>query len=150
MGCPTPALLDAALRVLAYLHHHKHIGLRYELCPDPNVHGHTDSDCAIRHSTSGWVFMHCSAAISWSSKKQATVALSSCEVEIVAASQATKKAVYLAELGLPQRRPASLSMDNKCAIDLAYNPEHHKRTKHIDRRHFFVREKVESHDFTVP
>eukprot|EP00965_Chrysotila_dentata_P058182 1929372-Pleurochrysis_carterae.AAC.1 len=41
-------------------------------------------------------------------------------------------------------------MDNKSAIDLAYNPEHHQRTKHIDRRHFFVQEKVESHELTVP
>eukprot|EP00965_Chrysotila_dentata_P163789 5407428-Pleurochrysis_carterae.AAC.1 len=98
--------------------------------------------------------MHGSAAISWSSKKQPTVALSSCEAEIVAASEATKEAVYLrtlfSKLGLPQRRPTPLSMDNKSAIDLAYNPEHHQRTKHIHRRHFFVREKVESHDITVP
>eukprot|EP00965_Chrysotila_dentata_P050539 1674824-Pleurochrysis_carterae.AAC.1 len=35
------------------------------------------------------------------------------------------------------------------AIDLAYNPEHHARTKHIDRRHFFVRERVESLEITV-
>eukprot|EP00965_Chrysotila_dentata_P001273 41256-Pleurochrysis_carterae.AAC.1 len=41
-------------------------------------------------------------------------------------------------------------MDNKSAINLAYNPEHHQRTKHIYRRHFYVREKVESHDITVP
>eukprot|EP00965_Chrysotila_dentata_P004930 161634-Pleurochrysis_carterae.AAC.1 len=41
-------------------------------------------------------------------------------------------------------------MDNKSAIDLAYNPEHHQRSKHIDRRHFFVRERVEQHDITVP
>eukprot|EP00965_Chrysotila_dentata_P215607 6188872-Pleurochrysis_carterae.AAC.2 len=69
MGCPTPALPDAALRVFAYLHHYKHVGLRYELCPDPNVQGHPDSDWATRHSTSGWIFMHGLAAISWSSKK---------------------------------------------------------------------------------
>eukprot|EP00965_Chrysotila_dentata_P076378 2522719-Pleurochrysis_carterae.AAC.1 len=44
-------------------------------------------------------------------------------------------------------------MDNKSAIALAYNPEHHQRSKHIDRRvrrHFFVRERVEEHDITVP
>eukprot|EP00965_Chrysotila_dentata_P168794 5573881-Pleurochrysis_carterae.AAC.1 len=41
-------------------------------------------------------------------------------------------------------------MDNMSAIDLAYNPEHHARTKHIDRRHFFVREQVESLEITVP
>eukprot|EP00965_Chrysotila_dentata_P132594 4384648-Pleurochrysis_carterae.AAC.1 len=41
-------------------------------------------------------------------------------------------------------------MDNKSAIDLGYNPEHHQRSKHIDRRNFFVSEKVDSHDITVP
>eukprot|EP00965_Chrysotila_dentata_P027390 910116-Pleurochrysis_carterae.AAC.1 len=41
-------------------------------------------------------------------------------------------------------------MDNKYAIDLAYNPEHHQRSKRINRRHFFVRERVETHDITVP
>eukprot|EP00965_Chrysotila_dentata_P135360 4475115-Pleurochrysis_carterae.AAC.1 len=41
-------------------------------------------------------------------------------------------------------------MDNTAAIDLAYNPEHHSRTKHIDRRHFLVRERVESMEITVP
>eukprot|EP00965_Chrysotila_dentata_P199364 6179333-Pleurochrysis_carterae.AAC.2 len=41
-------------------------------------------------------------------------------------------------------------MDNMSAIDLAYNPEHHACTKHIDRRHFFVRERVEALEFTVP
>ena len=45
--------------------------------------------------------------------------------------------------------PASLRVDNKSAIDLAYNPEHHDRTKHILRRHFFVRELVESGEITV-
>ena len=41
-------------------------------------------------------------------------------------------------------------MDNQAARELAYNPEHHERTKHIDRRHFFVREKVEEGVVTVP
>eukprot|EP00965_Chrysotila_dentata_P029090 967311-Pleurochrysis_carterae.AAC.2 len=41
-------------------------------------------------------------------------------------------------------------MDNKSAIDLAYNPEHHQRRKHIHRRYFFVRKRVESHNITVP
>eukprot|EP00965_Chrysotila_dentata_P068667 2268683-Pleurochrysis_carterae.AAC.1 len=77
--------------------------------------------------------MYSQAAITWSSKKQATVALSSCEAEIVAASEAAKEAVYLrslvAELGSPATEPTSLALDNKSAIDLAYNPEHHARSR---------------------
>ena len=41
-------------------------------------------------------------------------------------------------------------MDNKFAIDLAYNPEHHSRTKHIARRHYFVRECVEEGRLRLP
>eukprot|EP00965_Chrysotila_dentata_P063324 2098648-Pleurochrysis_carterae.AAC.1 len=74
--------------------------------------------------------MYNQAAISWSSKKQSSVALSSCEAEIIAASEATKEAVYLrslfADLGFAAAEPTSLSMDDKSAIDLAYNPEHHQ------------------------
>ena len=46
--------------------------------------------------------------------------------------------------------PPPLRMDNKSAIDLAYNPEHHARTKHIDRRHYFIRECVENGRLRVP
>ena len=88
------------------------------------------------------------AAVSWGSKKQKSVALSSCEAEIVAASEAAKEAVHLsdlcAELGLhPSGEAIDLHVDNRSAIDVAYNPEHHGRMKHVDRRHFFVRELVE-------
>ena len=41
-------------------------------------------------------------------------------------------------------------MDNTAARDLSYNLEHHSRTKHISRRHFFIREKVESLELSVP
>eukprot|EP00965_Chrysotila_dentata_P185853 6135887-Pleurochrysis_carterae.AAC.1 len=153
MSCPTPELLEAARRVLMYLSHHRSVGLRFEKSQRP-LEGFSDSDWATKHSTSGYVFMYNQAAISWSSKKQPSVALSSCEAEIIAASEATKEAVYLralfTDLGFAADEPTSLSLDNKSAIDLAYNPEHHQRSKHIDRRHFFVRERVEAHDITIP
>ena len=94
--------------------------------------------------------------ISWGSRKQPTVALSSCESEIVAATEAAKEAVYLqaflTELGYSagETVPVSLSVDNQGARDLAYNPEHHQRTKHIERRHYFLREMVEDLRITVP
>ena len=94
------------------------------------------------------------ATISWGSKKQKSVALSSCEAEIVAASEAAKEAVHLsnlcAELDMGNVDPLALHVDNRSAIDVAYNPEHHGRMKHVDRRHFYVRELVEEHRIRVP
>lgn len=46
--------------------------------------------------------------------------------------------------------PSDHFTDNKAARDLAYNPEHHRRTKHIDRRHFFVRDMVDKFELIVP
>ena len=72
----------------------------------------------------------------------------------MAASESAKEAIYLSnfleELGFGSTSPVQLSMDNKSAIDLAYNPEHHSRTKHIARRHYFVRECVEEGRLCVP
>ena len=73
----------------------------------------------------------------------------------MAASEACKEAVYLDrlldELGYkPSDEPIHLSLDNKAAIDSSYNPENHARTKHIDRRHYFIREMVEDNRIVVP
>eukprot|EP00965_Chrysotila_dentata_P008669 281752-Pleurochrysis_carterae.AAC.2 len=137
-----------------YLHHHRDVGLRYATVDRDELRGYSDSDWTTRYSTSGCVFLYGQAAISWASKKQPTVALSSCEAEIIAAFEATKEAVYLralfSKLGVDCPQSTSMSMDNMSAIDLAYNPKHHARTKHIDRRHFFVRERDESLELTVP
>ena len=72
----------------------------------------------------------------------------------MAASEAAKEAKYLrmlfTELGVDVGQATKLYVDNQGAIDLSYNPEHHQRSKHIDRRHFFVRELVESGELVVP
>ena len=72
----------------------------------------------------------------------------------MAASEAAKESIYLArflkELGVAVDGPVELGMDNQSAIAISYNPELHSRTKHIDRRHFFVRECVENHQLTIP
>nr|BAP68993.1 RxLR effector candidate protein [Hyaloperonospora arabidopsidis Emoy2] len=87
--------------------------------------------------------------ISWKSQKQRTVALSSTEAEYMALSEATKEAVwlkvFLGELGeMTSDEAIKMFEDNQGSIALAKNPEFHKRTKHIDIRYHFVREKVES------
>lgn len=73
----------------------------------------------------------------------------------MAASEAAKEAVFLdrlhTELGFREStEPMHLSLDNKAAIDSSYNPENHARTKHIERRHYFIRELVEDGTPVVP
>jgi hypothetical protein len=113
--------------------------------------GYVDADWASdvndRKSTSGFVFMLGGAAISWGSKKQASVALSSTEAEYIAASHAAKEAVWLrrllTELGLDLTSPTTIHVDNQSAIAIARNPEFHDRTKHIEVRYHFLRQVVD-------
>ena len=153
MGKPTPELYGAALRVLFYLHCFRDIGLRYG-ASEIDMSGMSDSDWAVKHSTTGFVFTYAQAAISWGSRRQTSVALSSCEAEIVALSEASKEGVYLSrfmeELGFGSSEALRLATDNSGARDLAYNPEHHERVKHVERRHFYIRELVEDQSIVVP
>ena len=96
-------------------------------------------------STSGVVCIYSGGAISWSSQRQQSVAISTTEAEIVAASECAKKVVWLKRLlgeCTTLKDMPILRVDNQAAVRLAQNPEYHRRTKHIRLRHFFVREKV--------
>ena len=150
---PTNDLLADALRILYYLEDNLDIGLTYRTSEKP-LYGMSDSDWALRRSTSGWLFSYASCAISWASSEQPSIALSSCEAEVMAASEAAIAATQLdhllSDLGLSLGEPISLGLDNKAARDLAYNPEHHDKTKHIPRKYFWLRELVEEHRITVP
>jgi len=154
MSRPTPALLGEAHCVLAYLHHTRDLGLCYK-SGHRELHAFTDSDWATRRSTSGNTIQWQGCTIEWASTQQPSVALSSCKAEIMAASEAAKSTSYYRQLfeklGFATPGPTTIYMDNKAAIDLAYNynPEHHRRTKHITRRHFFIRELVEDQSNTV-
>ena len=90
MARPTDSLLAAALRVLHYLHVTRELGLRYSRCSRA-LYGMSDADWAVEYSTMGYVFMMHQAAISWASRKQASVALSTCEAEIMAASGSRRR-----------------------------------------------------------
>ena len=72
----------------------------------------------------------------------------------MAASEASKEVLHLrtllSDLGTEMDEPTRLSCDNKSAIAVAYNPEHHNRMKHVERRHLFVRECVENMQIVVP
>jgi hypothetical protein len=83
-------------------------------------------------------------AISWKSRKQATVSLSSTEAEYKALSDSCKEGLWLrhllTELHLRPADPIPVHVDNEGAEALAKNPEHHARTKHIHARYHFIRE----------
>ena len=116
--------------------------------------GFSDASWETANSTSGWVVLWQSAALTWGSRKQKSIALSTCEAEIIALSEATKDVVYLRKLlaGLREGEPtpSRLATDSQSARDVSYNPEHHDRMKHVARRHFFVRDQVEELEIEVP
>ena len=86
------------------------------------------------------------APISWRSKKQTPVALSTAEAEYVALATAAQEAVWLRIVmkGLNEEiSPTVIHEDNQSAIAIAKNPQFHSRTKHVDIKYHFVRELVE-------
>jgi hypothetical protein len=110
------------------------------------------NDKDTRRSVTGYVFKLGDGVISWQSKRQATVAMSSTEAEYMSASYAAREAAFLhqllGEIGYKQPSVA-LHCDNQSCIALSSNPTYHQRTKHIDVQHHFIREKVESGDITL-
>eukprot|EP00253_Pinus_taeda_P019708 PITA_19708 len=123
---------------------------RMELCySDSDWAGNLDN----RRSIAGYAFSIGSGVISWCSKKQSTVALSSCEAEYQASCSATCEAIWLRRLlsdaGKGKKAATSIKADNQSTIKLAYNPVFHKNTKHIDTQFHFVREKIQCKEICV-
>ncbi len=82
-------------------------------------------------------------AISWSSKRQPTIALSTMEAEYMANTQATKETIWITKLMMDlgymeEKKVMVIRCENQGAISLTENPTHHARTKHIDVQHHFV------------
>ena len=119
----------------------------------PAVVGYVDADWAgdasDRKSTSGYVFMLYGGAISWRSRKQNMVSLSSCESEYVSLAEACKEMLWLkslyGELGiLSSGETFSLLIDNAAAKFIAESEVVHDRSKHIDIRYHFIKDLVNS------
>lgn len=135
-----------AKRVLRYLKGTMNYCLRFSK-DDSEIQGFVDADWASstidRRSYTGYAFKLSGSVVSWESSKQKTVALSSTEAEYMAISEAAKEAIYLRGLLLELTGNATnitLFNDNQSALNLSVNPVYHKRSKHIDVRHHFIRE----------
>ncbi|XP_075086358.1 secreted RxLR effector protein 161-like [Nicotiana tabacum] len=147
MQCPRSSHLDAARRILRYVKSSLDHGLMYGRHEEFVLSGFTDADWAEdvndRHSTSGYCFSTGSAMVSWCSKKQAVVALSSTKVEYVAATMAAHECIWLkiliGEMLHKVDYAVQLRCDNESVVKLVSNPIFHGRTKHIDVRHHYIR-----------
>jgi len=162
---PRESHWSAAKHLLRYVKKTAHLGLTLGPFTTTDLHPilYSDADWAgdldTHKSTGGYVCVLAGksttwSAISWSSKRQHTVALSSTEAEYMALTQAAKEAIwvsrFLAELqGIPENLEHPITktriyIDNQGSIALAHNPEFHARTKHIAIQEHYVREKVAS------
>ena len=149
--------MTAAKRILRYLKQAKDLNLTYVRNSPEAIVGYSDADWAgdvqDRRSTSGNVFLLGGGAITWSSRKQSSVALSTVEAEYMALSVATQEAIWLRhlqeELGVTNTGPTLIYEDNQGAISMAKNPVFHKRTKHVQIRYHFMREAVEQGTITL-
>ena len=134
---------EAVKRIFKYLLGTKKLELTYG---ERGLVGYVDADGASqehRRAISGYVFMVDGGAVSWSSKKQEIVTLSTMEAEYVAQTHAAKEAMWfrqlLMELFGTMESPTTLFSDSKSAIALAQDGHYHARTKHIDIRYHFIR-----------
>lgn len=158
--CETPhnRYWKMAKRVLRYLRGTIDYAITYKKI-NSEVTAYVDSDWGgdvqDRRSCSGFVVKLANGPISWGTRKQKSVALSTMEAEYVALSELTKEVIYIRRLihhmkldSLVQG-PTSVSCDNQSAIALCNNSVYHSRSKHIDIRYHFSREALENGDINV-
>lgn len=148
-AAPKAAHWEVAKRALRYLKYTRTMVLRYKRSHSPmHFVGYSDSDWSgdedTSRSTSGYVFMCNRGAISWRSRRQKLVALSSTEAEYIALSDIGQHLSWLrrffAEVGQKQRGPTLIHSDNAGAIILAKEPQFRARTKHIRRKFHHFRD----------
>ncbi|XP_042984783.1 uncharacterized protein LOC122313675, partial [Carya illinoinensis] len=153
---PKESHLIAVKRILRYLSGTINLGLWYPKHTSFDLISYTDADyagCKIdRKSTSGACHFLGHALVSWFSKKQNSVALSTAEAEYVAAGSCCAQVLYmkqqLEDFKLMYNH-IPIKCDNTSAINLSKNPIQHSRTKHIEIRYHFLRDHVQKGDIML-
>lgn len=148
--------MNAAKRVLKYLHATQAMSLHYKRTGEPiNCFADADwgGDTRDRKSYTGYAFIMAGAVVSYESKKQSTVALSSTEAEYMAMSSACKEATYLKKLFKDMKLQCpdaiTLNADNMSAINLVKNPVYHSRSKHIDIKYHHIRDTYQRNEIEL-
>ena len=149
---PRLAHWNAVKRIMRYLKETSGYGLMFRRSFANNlIVAYCDADFAgdidKRHSTSGYVILMNGGAVAWKSAKQKTVATSTTEAELVAASSACKAVLWarqlLAELGIEQHDATTMFVDNQSAIAIAGNRQSKEKTKHMQVKDMFIQEVIE-------
>ena len=148
---PGPSHYAALMRTLGYLHSTAHL----VLCLQPTtseLEVYSDASWLTRNSVSGGLILYRRCPIAWWSRLQKSVSASTAEAETFAAALASREAIYvrdlLADLSFGVTRPTPLYLDSKAALDLAVDPVAFKKTKHILRHAFELRDRVARRLFT--
>ncbi|GJV41487.1 ribonuclease H-like domain, reverse transcriptase, RNA-dependent DNA polymerase [Tanacetum coccineum] len=154
---PKEQHMKAIRQVLRYVKGKKDYGITYKHNGGNKIHGFSDSSYRVKtqegKGITGIIFYYGESPISWSTQKQATIALSSCESEFIASTAAATQALWLkrllSKLTHSQEEKVTIMVDNKSAIALMKNLVFHGRSKHIDTKYHFIRECVEREDIQV-
>jgi len=123
-----------------------------------NIEAYTDADWAgnlnDRRSTSDYFTLVGGNLVTWRSKKQKVVALSSAEAEFRGIAKGITEVLWIkkliTEIGFPPQLPSQLKCDNKAAISISENPIQHDRTKHVEVDRHFIKEKIEDSSIELP
>jgi hypothetical protein len=125
-------------------------GLWYPKGEDFTLTTYTDADWAgsvdDRKSTSGGAFFLGNCLVSWLSKKQSSISLSTTEAEYIATTSCCTQILWmkqtLQDIKVEYKKPISILCDNTSAISISKNPVMHSKTKHIPIKYHFLREQV--------
>ncbi|CAH9110852.1 unnamed protein product [Cuscuta epithymum] len=155
-SCPKESHLVAIKRIIRYVKSTTNLGLWYPKGSNFSLVGYSDADyagCTVdRKSTSGTCQFLGHSLVSWSSKKQNSVAISTAEAEYVALGSCVAQILWMVQALNDYNLKFSnvpIYCDNTSAINISKNPVLHSRTKHIEIRHHFIRDHVQKGNISV-
>ena len=157
LDCYSYAHWNAAIHVVRYLSGTQELKLCLSGTNQISLLGFTDSDWAncldTRRSVGGHPYTLGSGVVSWQARKQKTMAASSCEAEYTAAFEASKEGIWLRTLlnsiDHATTAPTTICCDNNAAINLSEDPALHDRIKHLNIKHHFLCERVQSNEISL-
>jgi hypothetical protein len=161
---PGPTHMMAVKRILRYLAGTSHLGLMYSaenVAPSTplQITTWTDADwggdLGDRKSTTGYLVKVNQCPVTWATKKQPTVALSTAEAEYMGIGGGVQEALWICQLLQEMlgpsavRTPSTVLCDNQAVLAITRDDKHHQRTKHIDIKHHFVRDHVKKNHIAI-